>query len=534
MNKGEQMQFQFTASSIDEVADKIDGYLTELKMERRNRLRIRLSMEEILLQWREHFGEEATCTLKFAARFGRPQLSLEVEGEAFDPLSQEGGTEEFSGWSNRLLADLGMYPLYSYADGKNQILLRLKKPQRNPLISLLAAIAAAVAVGMAKAILPEAVTAVLLENLITPVYDTFFGLLKMIAGPMVFTAVVWGVCGIGDVFVLGRIGKRMLLQFFGVMLLVSAFSAAIGLFLVDAKWAVGGGADASQLWSVFHMLLDMIPSNVVSPFLDGSTMQIILLAVAIGGALLVLGKQAAAVSSFMEQINYVARLLMETIAKLIPLLVFVVVVNMFWTDSFGSVTSAWLMLVIFLIAAAAIVAAMLLYIALRTKCSPLLLVKKCAETFLIALTTSSSTAAFGTAMHCCEHKLGVSRSLTNFGLPLGMVFFVPGSVIHFVTMGLYSASVYEVEISPAWIITAILVSVILTVSIPPIPCGGLACYTVFFLQLGIPAEGLVLIVAMDIILDRLATSINMLTVELELTRQAHSMKMLEQSVLAKK
>lgn len=533
MNKGEQIQFQFTASSIDEVADKIDGYLTGLKLERRNRLRIRLSMEEILLQWRDHFGEETACSLKFATRFGRPQITLEVEGDSFDPLSQEGGTEEFGGWSNRLLADLGLYPLYSYTDGKNQILLRLKKPQRNPIVSLLVAIVAAVAVGLAKAIIPETVTALLLENLITPVYDTFFGLLKMIAGPMVFTAVVWGVCGIGDVSVLGRIGKRMLLRFFGVMLMVSAFSAAMGLLMFDVNWAVNGGADATQLWSVFHMLLDMIPSNVVSPFLDGSTTQLILLAVAIGGALLVLGKQVAAVSSFMEQVNYVVKLLMETITKLIPLLVFIVVVNMFWTDSFGSVTNAWWRLVVFLIAAAIVVIAMLLYIALRTKCSPFLLVKKCAETFLIALVTSSSAAAFGTAMHCCEHKLGVSRSLTNFGLPLGRVFFVPGSVVNFVIIAFYSASVYHVEISPAWIVTAILISVILTVSIPPIPCGGIACYTVLFLQLGIPAEGLVVIVAMDIIFDRLATAINMLMVELELTRQAHSMKMLEYSILEK-
>ena len=149
MNLRESLTYDLSASAIDEMAEKIDAYLVALKTESKNRHRIRLSMEEILLRMREAFGEETACVLRMGTHFGRPRLLLEVQGVPFDPTVQGGEDGEFSGWSNRMLGSMGLYPLYSYADGKNQVLLKLKKPRRSPLVSLLLALAAAVLVGLA-------------------------------------------------------------------------------------------------------------------------------------------------------------------------------------------------------------------------------------------------------------------------------------------------------------------------------------------------------------------------------------------------
>ena len=216
-------KYPLNAASIDAVSEQVELCLTELKTEDKNRLRIRLSMEEILLKWRDAFGEEAAFTFKAGVRFGRPYISLELPGKPVDPLESE---DEFGDWSRHMLGNIGLCPVYSYENGKNTVLLKLKKPKRNPLITLMLCVALAFAVGFAgKAFLSENLINVTLEKLVNPVYDTFLGVLGSIAGPMVFLAVAWGIYSIGDLSVLGRIGKRMLGRYIGTTVLMTGFAA---------------------------------------------------------------------------------------------------------------------------------------------------------------------------------------------------------------------------------------------------------------------------------------------------------------------
>lgn len=534
MNIRENFTYDLSASAIDEMAEKIDAYLVALKTESKNRHRIRLSMEEILLRMRDEFGEDNICTLQMGTHFGRPCMILEVQGAPFDPTTQGGEDGEFSGWSNRMLGSMGLYPLYSYTDGKNQVLLKLKKPHRNPLVTLFCTLVAAVLMGLAGMILPQNLVSILLENLITPLYDAFLGVLGAIAGPMVFLAVVRGVCGIGDISTFGRIGKRMLLRFIGISFVVAAFTVAVCLPTFSIKIESGTGTANNQLWGIFHMLLDILPNNIVAPFQEGNSMQIILMAVFIGGALLVLGKQVTAVSQLLEQFNALIGFLVELISSLVPFFIFIVVVQMFWTNSFGIISQAWWAVVVFLIIVAVILTFVFLYVARRNKISPFLLASKCTETFVVALTTASSTATFGTAIQCCERKLGLGKYLTNFGLPLGIVFYVPATSAYFLVICFYMAKSYEISVSAAWILMAVLVTVILAVASPPIPGGTLACYTVMFAQLGIPTEGLVVAMAVDVLFDFIATAVNMVLIETELVQQGRNLNMLDSALLSAK
>ena len=532
MNTNFAHEYRLTAASIDEIAEKLDEYLTALKLENKNRLRIRLSLEEMLLKWRDRFGEEAACTLRMYKQFGRPRLTLEVPGEAFDPTAQEDGGEDFSDWGNRLLGGMGLYPVYSYANGKNQVLLKLKKPRRNPIISLLTSFVLAIVVGLLGAALPETLTSTLLEHVITPVYDTFLGVLGSIAGPMVFLAVAWGIYSIGDLSVLGRIGKRMLGRYMGTTMLMTGFAALISTLIFRLHFS-SGASGASQLWSILYLVLDIFPDNIISPLLEGNTMQIILMAVMIGAALLVLGKQTKAVATLIEQINYVVQFLVELISALVPFFIFIVLVQIIWSGSFGVVVQAWKPFVVFFVVAVLLLIARFLRLSQLNRVSPLLLVRKCAETFIVALATASSTASFGTVSSCCEKKLGVRDSLVNFGLPLGIVFYPPFCAIYFLIVNFYMAECHGVEISLVWILIAIFISTILAIAAPPIPGGTLTCYTVMFLQLGIPTEALAVALALDVLFDFMATALNMVLLELELAQQAKRLNMIDADVLRK-
>ena len=521
-------KYPLNSASVDAIAEQVEQYLSQLKMERRNRLRIRLSIEEILLKWQEAFGEEAVCTFRSGVRFGRPFLALELPGKPMDPLECTDETEE---WSRHMLGNIGLCPVYSYEKGKNILLLRLKKPKGNPLVSLLSCVALALAVGLlGRLALPEALISTLLEKLISPVYETFLGVLGSIAGPMVFLAVSWGIYSIGDLSVLGRIGKRMLGRYIGMTALMTAFAALVSLLMFRLGFSTGESS-ASQLWSILYLLLDIFPDNIISPLLEGNTMQIILMAVMIGAALLVLGKQTRAVAGLIEQINYVVQFLVELISRLVSFFIFIVLVQIIWSGSFGVVLHAWKPFLVFLVAAVLILAARFLRLAQLNGISPLKLIRKCAETFIVALATASSTAAFGTVSACCEKKLGIKSGLVSFGLPLGIVFYPPFCSIYFLIINFYMAECHGVQISLVWILICIFISTILAIASPPIPGGTLACYTVMFLQLGIPSEALAVALALDVLFDFMATALNMVLLELELNQQAVKLNMIDRSIL---
>jgi Na+/H+-dicarboxylate symporter len=172
-------------------------------------------------------------------------------------------------------------------------------------------------------------------------------------------------------------------------------------------------------------------------------------------------------------------------------------------------------------------------VSFRRKVSPFLLLKKLSQTFFIAVTTASSSAAFASNMETCERKLGIDKRIVNFGVPLGQIIYMIGGCILFMTAALCMAEVYGVNISPIWIVTALFISVILAIATPPIPGGSLTCYTLLFLQLNIPAEAIPIIIAVEVIMDFICTAVNLLCLQTELVELAGELNMLDYTKLRK-
>ena len=520
--------YRLTNESVDEISEQIAQFLSEHKTEQKNLLRMRLLAEEILLDWQAHFSSSVACHLKMGKSFGRPYLILEVPGESFNPLAND--IETFGEYRGRLLANMGLAPLYSYERGRNRITFKLKKPPANPLVSLAVSVVLAALVGIGGLYLPDSLRQGLLNFLLTPIYDTFFDLLGTVAGPMVFLSVAWGIYGIGDTTTFGRIGKRMIGHFLGSVFLIVTLSTLLALPFFSLKYAIGSGG-ISQLDSLFQMILDFIPPDIVTPFQDGNSMQIILMAIAVGIALLILGKQTEYVAQTIEQINYIIQFLMELISKLVPSFIFIVLVQMIWSGTLTSVVTAWRPMLVFLVIGTVITAALLLWAGISSGTSPILILKKCLPTFIIATTTASSVASFGHCVNTCENKLGINNSVSSFGIPLGIVMFPPATSLYFMLICLYAAEAYQVECSVTWFVLAIFSVTVLAIASPPIPGGTLTCYTIIFSQLGLPEEALVVALALDVLFDFLATGLNILCLQLNLVIQAKRMGLLDTAIL---
>jgi Na+/H+-dicarboxylate symporter len=143
--------------------------------------------------------------------------------------------------------------------------------------------------------------------------------------------------------------------------------------------------------------------------------------------------------------------------------------------------------------------------------SPFLLWKKVLPTFIIAITTASSSATFSDNIRTCVEELNISKRLANFGVPFGQILYKPGVSVLFWFAAVSAASAAKVETSATWIVTALLVCIILSAAAPPVPGGMSASFTILFIQLGLATTDLAIILSITSVLDFLITAVNIFT-----------------------
>lgn len=532
--------FPLTTESVDEISGVVDDFCKTVNTDKRMALRYRLTIEEALLKWmaaETDPGEDPSAiTLHLGKNIFSPYIRLSCKGNSLNPYDNVSDSDiavdqdAFSEYSSNILVNLSLSPEYSYSRGCNNLNFKIKRKPLNPILSLLIVIAAAIAVSyLGILLLPHHTIDLTLKNVITPIYDTFFNILGCVAGPMIFLSVAWGIYGIGHTSTLSRIGKQMMLRF----ILGTLFIGAVGIifFPILGPALKNTGTSLSQFSSISKMLLDIFPANIVQPFIDGNTLQVIALAFVVGIALLFLGRQTKAVAIAIEQLNYLVQFLMEFISKLVPYVVFLVVINMIWSNTFDVATEMW-MLFLCMIAGMILTVCIFLFITSASqKVSPVLLLKKSIPTCLIALTTASSAASFGSNTYTCENKFGIRKSVTSFGVPLGMVMSKPATALYNVLVVFFFAAKYDVSASVSWIIIALLLCGIVAIATPPIPGGAAAAYTMIFSQLGIPPEALAMVLALDMLADFILTATDMFCLPMQLINLSSKLGTIDKNIL---
>ena len=518
--------YPLCSESIDRISSVIEAYCQKMKIDRNTQARYRLSAEESLGVWLGQIDDpDAQVFVELGRKLRRPYLKLTVEGRQVNPYQYE-ISEEYGRGKNALLVQIGLIPEYSYANGKNTLHFKLKRKPVNQVVLLLAVIALSLIVGICgRMLIPADIVGTISANFISPIENAAFRILSSIAGPMIFLSVAWGVYGIGDVYTLGRIGKKMMLAFIKVIFLFSLLGTLFYPFLGPAVSASSVGD--SQISKIFEMLLSIFPSDIFTPFIEGNTLQIIFLAFIIGLSLIFLGQRTSSVARAVEQINHIITFMMGFISRLVPFFVFVVLVNIIWSDALDGFSKVWKFAVAFIGVSLLGQFLFLLFVSIRHKKNLFSVFTAILPSYLIALTTASSSATFESNMRICKAKFQIKQELSSFGIPFGMVIFKPTLALFYLFVCFYFASVNGVAVSASWIATAIVITAVASIATPPIPGGAAATYTILFLQLGIPAESLVMVIAIDMIFDFFITAGDMNMLLLELLHISNKLGMVE-------
>ena len=469
-------------------------------------IRIKLSIEEALICYQQRLGEEAEFTLDTGAGFGRSKIRLTIPGAEADPFADAGAFYDEDLFIRNVLNQMGKLPRWYYRHGKNEIIFTADKKKASEWMKLVIAIAAAVFFGLIVKVLPETLGILLRDGIISPLINTFLGFLNAVAGPMIFLSVVWGIFSIGDATTFSEVGKLL--------------SKKTGLFLISMIPVVaivsmpffhlnfGGGKAGSDFTSLYQMVLDIIPSNLFTPFSRGNTLQILFVAVIIGITMLLISKNTQTIADLTEQLGFIVNSIMNVVSSLVPLFVFGSLFVIVVSSDFGKLAAGAKFFLATAVGCALLLILHTVVVWIRCKITPVKLWKNSLSTFLIAITTASSSAAFTDNLQTCINKHGVNKRLTNFGVPFGQILYKPAVAVLFWFSVICTAESEHIQISAAWIITALFICIVLSTAAPPVPGGMSASFTILFAQLGLPAAEIAVILSLTSILDFIVTGTN--------------------------
>lgn len=345
----------------------------------------------------------------------------------------------------------------------------------------------------------------------------FINLIKMVVVPLIFLALVSGITSMGD----GANFKRVGMKGVGAYLLTAIFAVVIGLIAgnifqpglglqvnINEFASASAPAVTAPPPNVKDFILGLIPTNIFQAFAEANLLQVVVFSVIFGITMNMMGEKAARPRQSIYDFSQIVFKLIEYIVRLAPLAVFGF---MAWSVGTQGVK---IIEILFKLCAAVIAACAFQYalfgvlIAAFTRLNPFVFYKKLLTTQLMAFSTSSSKATLTTAMRECENKLGVSAQSTQFLLPLGACINMDGTAIYLGICALFFAQFFGVELTHLDYAMLLLTCTLGSIGAAGIPSGSIIFMGMVLHSVGLPIEGIGLLLGVDRVLDMIRTTIN--------------------------
>lgn len=345
----------------------------------------------------------------------------------------------------------------------------------------------------------------------------FINLIKMVVVPLIFLALVAGITSMGDKANFKRVGLKGVGTYLGTAL----FAVIIGLVAANLLQPGSGlegniksymqdlpPAAQTPPVSVSTFVMNLISTNIFKSFAEGDLLQIIVFAVLFGITMNVMGDKAARARQSIYDFSQIIFKMIEYIVRLAPLAVFGFMAWSVGTQG-AEVVQILIKLVVTVLAACLFQYALFgVLIAAFGHLNPLVFYRKLVTTQLMAFSTSSSKATLTTAMRECQTKLGVSEQSTQFLLPLGAAINMDGTAIYLGICAVFFAQYFGITLQPGDYATLLLTCTLGSIGAAGIPSGSIIFMGMVLHSVGLPIEGIGLLLGVDRVLDMVRTTIN--------------------------
>ncbi len=354
----------------------------------------------------------------------------------------------------------------------------------------------------------------------------FLNALKMLIVPLIASSIIVGMAGASQSDAFGRLGVKTLLYYVTTSLL----AIVTGLIMVDlfapgiidgvpAKDIIGLSANTDALLAktegrgaadIAQIFLRMVPTNIVSAAASGQLLGLIFFCLLFGFFITkVHDRYTRVMVDFWQGIFEVMMRITNWVMKFAPIGVFALVAKVVTSTGLAAFEPlAWFMATVLSALGFHLLVTLPLLLRFVGGVNPLLHYRAMTPALLTAFSTASSSATLPLTMDCVEKNAGVSNRTTSFVLPLGATVNMDGTALYECVAAMFIAQAYGLDLSFATQFTVVLVALLTSIGVAGIPAASLVAIVVILAAIGLPAEGIGLILAVDRVLDMCRTSVN--------------------------
>ncbi|MEH0664403.1 dicarboxylate/amino acid:cation symporter [Vibrio scophthalmi] len=340
----------------------------------------------------------------------------------------------------------------------------------------------------------------------------FVASLKMLVVPLVFVSLVCGTSSLKDLSTLGRMGGKTL----GFYIVTTAVAITLALTMGNL-FQPGAGADltaassfqSAEAPSLGQVIINMFPTNPISAMAEGKTLQVIVFAVLFGVAISAAGKPGERIAAFFSDLNEVIMKLVAILMNLAPFGVFFLMAKLFTGLGLSAIIN---LAEYFLVLAGTLILHGLVTYSVMLKgftgLSPITFLKKMEDAVMFAFSTASSNATIPVTMETVKNRMGVENRVSSFTVPLGATVNMDGTAIMQGVATAFIAQAFNIDLTMGDYLMVIMTATLASIGTAGVPGVGLVMLAMVLNQVGLPLEGIALIMGVDRLLDMIRTAVN--------------------------
>jgi Na+/H+-dicarboxylate symporter len=341
----------------------------------------------------------------------------------------------------------------------------------------------------------------------------FLSSLKLLVVPMVFVSLVTGTGSLDDVKKLGRLGTRT----FALYTATTAMAITLALSVAELVNPGAGFIMTSQVSfeaktapPLIDVIVNIFPSNPVESMVKGEMLQIIVFAILFGIGITLAGAPGKRILSLFQDLNEIIMKMVLLLIELAPYGVFCLLTKVFASQGFSAILpmAKYFFVVLFCLVLHLILVYGVILLKVIGGLSPRKFFRKYAEVMIFGFSTASSNATLPINLEVTEKRLGVSNQVASFTIPFGATINMDGTAIMQGVATVFVAQVYGVELGFQGYIMTILTATLASIGTAGVPGVGLVMLAMVFNQVGLPVEGIGLIIGVDRLLDMSRTAVN--------------------------
>ena len=508
--------FTLNRENLSDAQSEIEQQLSQLKIERKDILRTQLLVEEIFLRMVNNADVEQATIRVVKNFFGNVQVKMSATGTPYDPLVEVFDIDEDDEEYYRKLILKANRQKMSWLHEKNRNVVTINVQSETNLqmkLTLGGMFGGLICGVFMKEIFSTETIKLFNDSLITPLNTMFLDALGLVIAPVIFFSVLCGVNGMGAGAGIGRVGSKLI----GLYTSTSVIASIVGLFIAKSFFSSGVpqvgtivAAQSSEAYefSMTKFIVDIIPSNMVSPIADRNLLQVIFIAVFFGLALNALGNKAKLLQDFANVCNEFFTKLVGMIVFFVPMIAFFAMMQLASDTDFAMILTMGKLVVGLLICSVAILLMYAILIRFVGKISPMPFLKKIPSLWAIPFATSSSAVTMPFTMNFCTKKLGVAEKISSFSIPIGTTVNMNGGCYYLPIVVIMFLKMYDVEVDLNAIIIILTMTLSLSVAGPAVPNASVIGILTITSTFGVPNDIAGLLFCISTVCERIVTCFN--------------------------